>query len=86
MHYFDRFDDGALVMPPADRSHSDGYTEAALVNGSTGSVHTGLSMNQLGIHGTISPHVHSFEEGFYVLAGHAMLAIDGQRAGRIKRP
>jgi quercetin dioxygenase-like cupin family protein len=78
MHYFGRFDDSAFVVPPAYRSHSDGYSEAALVNGSPGSVHTGLSMNQLGDHGTISPHVHSFEEGFYVLAGHAVLSIDGQ--------
>jgi quercetin dioxygenase-like cupin family protein len=78
MHYFGRFDDAALTVQPAYQAHSDGYTEAALVNWTSGSVHTGLSMNQLAAHGMVSPHVHSYEEGFYVLTGQVVLGVNGQ--------
>jgi quercetin dioxygenase-like cupin family protein len=76
MHYFGKFDEAGFAVPPLYQRHSEGYTEAALVSGATGSVHTGLSINQLAAQGTVAPHVHSFEEGFYVLAGQAVLSID----------
>ena len=41
----------------------------------TGSVHTGLSVAQLDAGGVLAPHVHSFEEGFYILEGEAVVAI-----------
>jgi len=77
MHYFGKFDDAALVAPPVYDGHSRGYTEAPLVSRATGSVHTGLSMNQLAPGGAVSPHVHSYEEGFYVLAGRAAVIVNG---------
>jgi mannose-6-phosphate isomerase-like protein (cupin superfamily) len=55
--------------------HADGYRQAALIGPHTGSVHTGLSLAQLDAGGVLAPHVHSFEEGFYVLEGEAILAI-----------
>ena len=75
MHYFGRFEDGALAAHPRYAGHSHGYREAALVSETNGSVHTGLSMNELAPHGTLSPHVHSYEEGFYVLRGQAFVSI-----------
>src|SRR5688500_6539930 len=75
MHYYGRFDDAALVMPPVFKGHSSGYTAAPLIDHSSGSVHTGLSINELAAGGTIDPHVHSFEEGFYVLSGEAIVGI-----------
>jgi quercetin dioxygenase-like cupin family protein len=75
MHYYGRFDDSALVMPPVFNGHSEGYGAASLIDGGTGSVHTGLSINQLAAGGTIDPHVHSFEEGFYILSGEAIVTI-----------
>ena len=78
MHYFGTFDDAALAAHPIYKAHSHGYAEAALVNATTGSVHTGLSISQLAAHGTVSPHVHSYEEGFYLLAGQALLSVNGQ--------
>jgi quercetin dioxygenase-like cupin family protein len=78
MHYFGRFDERALAEPATYAGHSQGYTEAALVNGETGSVHTGLGMTQLAAHGTVSPHVHSYEEGFYLLSGRAVVSVGGQ--------
>jgi quercetin dioxygenase-like cupin family protein len=75
MHYYGRFDEGALRPHPIFDGHSNGYTSASLVDRSTGSVHTGLSLNQLESSGTIDPHVHSFEEGFYVLGGEALVSF-----------
>src|SRR5688500_4980778 len=75
MHYHGRFDDTALRPLPLFDGHSEGYSAASLIDAATGSVHTGLSINQLAVGGTIHPHVHSFEEGFYVLAGEAVVTI-----------
>ncbi len=49
-----------------------------LVNHTMGSVHTGLSICELAPDGTLDPHVHSFEEGFYILSGEAIVAINDQ--------
>ena len=35
-------------------------------------------MNELAPGGTIHPHVHSFEEGFYILSGEAVRRINGR--------
>jgi len=78
MHYFGSFDERKLATPPSYTGHSDGYTEARLVDDQIGSVHTGLSMCRLASKGTLSPHVHSYEEGFYILSGEAALGIDGR--------
>ncbi|MGH9202753.1 MAG: cupin domain-containing protein, partial [Vicinamibacterales bacterium] len=50
---------------------------ADLVKRSSGSVHTGLSIGELKPGGTLHPHVHAFEEGFYILSGEAVVAIGG---------
>ncbi len=78
LHYFGTFDAGALAAPPRYAGHGDRYTEAALVNDTSGSVHTGLSMSELAPNGTLSPHVHSYEEGFYILAGRAIVSIENR--------
>jgi quercetin dioxygenase-like cupin family protein len=76
MHHFGRFDDRALNAHPVFERHSRGYTTAPLINRGTGSVHTGLSIDQLAPGGTIDPHVHSFEEGVYILSGEPILTIN----------
>jgi quercetin dioxygenase-like cupin family protein len=75
MHFHGRLDDIPLTAPRLYANHSQGYTQASLIDRATGSVHTGLSMNQLAPAGTISPHLHSFEEGFYILEGEAVLSV-----------
>ncbi len=75
MHFKGSSDDIALTVPPAYGNSSRGYTQASLIDHATGSVHTGLSMNQLALSGSISPHLHSYEEGFYVLEGEAVLSV-----------
>ena len=77
MHHFGKFEESALKDHPTFAGHSEGYRCASLVDQSTGSVHTGLSMNELAPGGSIHPHVHSFEEGFYILSGEAVVTING---------
>jgi quercetin dioxygenase-like cupin family protein len=76
MHYCGEFGEEALVPAPRYAGHCQGYVEAGLIDERTGSVHTGLSLCQLASGGLLSPHVHSYEEGFYVLAGRGILRID----------
>jgi quercetin dioxygenase-like cupin family protein len=75
VHYHGTFTDAALAPHPVLDGRSQGYVSAPLVGRETGSVHTGLSVNQLAPRGTIEPHVHSFEEGFYLLSGEALVTI-----------
>jgi quercetin dioxygenase-like cupin family protein len=76
MHHVGSFIDSGLAANPTYDGHSQGYTEAALVDHTSGSVHTGLSIAQLAGGGTLSPHVHSYEEGFYILSGQAVVSIN----------
>jgi len=75
LHYFGTFDDRALVEPARYAGHGAGYAESALVNDTIGSVHTGLNMSELASGGTLLPHLHSYEEGFYILFGRAIVSI-----------
>ena len=75
MHHFGHFDAVALSRHPVYEGHSDRFTRASLVDHTTGSVHTGLGIDELAPGGTLQPHAHSFEESFYVLAGQAILRV-----------
>jgi quercetin dioxygenase-like cupin family protein len=76
MHFYGHFDEQAFGVSPIYQAHSDGYRAADLVSRAAGSVHTGLSMNELAPGGRVHPHVHSFEEGFYLLSGEAVVEIE----------
>src|SRR3954471_8170910 len=78
MHYFGKFTDNLLVADPLVAGHAQGYARASLVNHTLGSVLTGLSVCEIAPGGTLDPHVHSFEEGFYVLEGEAVYAVNDQ--------
>ena len=75
MHFHGRTSDFALTVPRLYANHSHGYAQASLVDHITGSVHTGLSMNQLAPSGSIAPHLHSYEKGFDILEGEAVLSV-----------
>jgi quercetin dioxygenase-like cupin family protein len=77
MHHFSSFDPAALAPHSVFAGHSEGYAHASLVARRDGSVHTGLSINDLAPGGDVEPHVHSFEESFYVLSGEALVVING---------
>src|SRR5438034_3426307 len=78
MHHFGTFEEQTLVAVPRYAAHSRGYAEAGLVDHRTGSVHTGLGLCELATDGMLLPHVPSYEEGFYVLTGHPILAIESR--------
>lgn len=78
MHYFGKFLDSSMAADPLFAGHSHGYTRAVLVDHRLGSVHTGLSVCEIAAGGTLDPHVHSFEESFYILSGSAVVEINGE--------
>ncbi|MEM7343780.1 MAG: cupin domain-containing protein [Chloroflexota bacterium] len=75
-HYVGKFEETNLQ--PAYQEHSEGYTQTALIDHSVGSVHTGTHICQLAPQGSLNPHYHAFEEGFYLLQGEVLLSIDGE--------
>ena len=77
-HYFGKFQDSMLVADPLFAGHGSGGTRASLVNHTLGSVLTGLSVCEIAPGGAQDPHVHSFEEGFYVLSGEAVFTCNDQ--------
>jgi quercetin dioxygenase-like cupin family protein len=77
VHYFGSFDPATLGHHPVFEGHSEGYAHKSLVHRAEGSVLTGLSLNELAPGGRIDPHVHSFEESFYVMSGEALVVING---------
>lgn len=75
-HFTGKFQEAGLQTPSGYKHHSRDYTQATLVDHTVGSVHTGTAMCQLGSQGTLAPHVHAYEEGFYVLDGEVLVHID----------
>ena len=78
MHHFGHFDATALGGHQVFDGHSESYRHAPLVGADQGSVHTGLSIDELAPGGVVAPHVHAYEESFYVLAGEAILRVNDQ--------
>ncbi len=77
MHHFGRFTSASLAPASLFAGHSDKYIEAPLITRATGSMHTGLTIAELGAGGRLDPHVHSYEEGFYLLSGEAVVTLNG---------
>jgi mannose-6-phosphate isomerase-like protein (cupin superfamily) len=65
-------------IPELYRQGSTGFRRATYVERSMGSVHMGVGICYLDANGAIRPHIHSFEESFYVLEGSLSLQIAGQ--------
>ena len=69
MHYVSRIDEGIAETPKGYAKHCTGFRRGTYVDRAMGSVHMGVGICFLQPHGSIQPHVHSFEESFYVLEG-----------------
>lgn len=78
MHHYGHFDPATLASHPTFDGHSEGYRQASLVDGAAGSIHTGLSIVEVAPGGTLAPHIHSYEESFYVLSGEAIVRVNDQ--------
>lgn len=75
MHFVSRIDPASAQTPGLYQEHSSGFRRATYVGPGMGSVHMGTGICYLDAHGSIEPHVHSFEESFYVLEGKIVVQI-----------
>lgn len=78
MHAVSRIDPAAARTPRAYEQHSTGFRRATYVDRAMGSVHMGTGICFLDGGGEIQPHLHSFEESFYVLEGSPTVQIGSQ--------
>lgn len=78
MHSVSKIDEAAAQTPKLYGSHSTGFRRATYVDHRVGSVHMGVGVCFLEPMGAISPHVHSFEESFYILQGNPTVQIGGK--------
>jgi mannose-6-phosphate isomerase-like protein (cupin superfamily) len=78
MHSVSRIDADSFRVPDLYRSRSSGFRRSIYADRARGSVHMGVGICALDGGGAIQPHMHSFEESFYVLEGAATVEIAGQ--------
>ena len=78
MHFVSRIDPASAQTPHLYKSRSAGFRRATYVDRGMGSVHMGVGICFLDPGGFIQPHVHSFEESFYILEGIATVETGGQ--------
>jgi mannose-6-phosphate isomerase-like protein (cupin superfamily) len=79
MHFVTHIDPATARTPELYRDRSAGFRRIAYVDRATGSVHMGVGICLLDAAGHIRPHLHSFEESFYILEGNVLAQI-GERA------
>jgi quercetin dioxygenase-like cupin family protein len=78
MHHVSKIDAAAAQTPELYQPHSTGFRRATYVDRAAGSVHMGTGICLLDPAGMIAPHVHAFEETFYVLEGSPTVQIGDQ--------
>lgn len=76
MHYVSRIDETTAQTPRLYVNHSTGFKRATYVDHDMGSVHMGVGICYLEPDGVIQPHLHSFEESFYILEGSVVAQVD----------
>jgi mannose-6-phosphate isomerase-like protein (cupin superfamily) len=75
MHHVAKLEESSAPTPASYEFYSQGFTRATCVARAMGSVHMGAGLCRLAPGGRIHPHLHSFEESFYVLAGELSVLI-----------
>ncbi len=78
MHYVSKINLAGAVTPHGYQQHSVGFARVSYVDHTNGSVHMGTGICSLDTAGTIQPHVHSFEESFYLLEGQVILQLNDE--------
>jgi mannose-6-phosphate isomerase-like protein (cupin superfamily) len=78
MHFVSKIDSSAAQTPALYEQGSSGFRRASYVDRMMGSVHMGTGICYLDANGVIQPHIHSFEESFYVLDGNIIVQIGEQ--------
>jgi quercetin dioxygenase-like cupin family protein len=70
MPYVLRIDPATRATPRLYQNHSQGFRRSIYVDRASGSVHMGVGVCFLDPVGEIQPHLHSFEQSFYMLEGN----------------
>jgi len=78
MHHVSKIDPTTAQTPKLYEGQSSGFRRAGYVDRSMGSVHMGTGICFLNANGIIQPHLHSFEESFYILEGNVIAQIGEQ--------
>src|SRR6266508_489768 len=78
MHFVSKIDEMTAQTPMLYEQQSSGFRRATYVDRVMGSVHMGTGICYLDSKGCIQPHLHSFEESFYILEGNVIAQIDEQ--------
>jgi len=78
MHAVSKIDPAAAQTPEIYKPRSRGFRRATYVDRAMGSVHMGAGICFLDAGGSIHPHLHSFEESFYILEGTVSAQIGGK--------
>jgi mannose-6-phosphate isomerase-like protein (cupin superfamily) len=80
MHHVSTINEAKAETPELYAAHAAGFRRATYVDRAIGSVHMGVGVCFLAPAGAIQPHLHSFEESFYILEG----AVDAQVGGETR--
>jgi quercetin dioxygenase-like cupin family protein len=72
--------DESFAVPSGYAEHTRGFRRWPVVDEAVGAVHTGFSIGELDPEGSISHHVHSYEESLFVLEGEVVLRTPGAGA------
>jgi quercetin dioxygenase-like cupin family protein len=78
MHHVSKIDPVTARIPDSYQKHSTGFQRVTYVDREAGSVHMGTGVCYLDPSGLIKPHVHSFEETFYIIEGEIIVLIGEQ--------
>jgi quercetin dioxygenase-like cupin family protein len=78
MHHVSTIKESAAKTPELYQKHSTGFRRVTYVDRPLGSVHMGTGICYLESSGVIEPHLHSFEETFYILSGNVIVQIGEQ--------
>jgi mannose-6-phosphate isomerase-like protein (cupin superfamily) len=78
MHHVSKIDEATASTPKLYDGRSSGFHRAAYVDRAMGSVHMGTGICFLNAKGFIQPHLHSFEESFYILEGDVVVQVGEQ--------
>lgn len=77
MHYVGRVDWSFAATPAPASATAQGLSRMRIVGLEQGAVHTELAVGVLAPGGWLAPHVHAYEEAFYVLEGEVLVDLGG---------